>query len=191
MNELKQVADILAQNHGAAIDRGHAVLMLGALLAAKPESVLEIGIGTGTATKTILEGLAFNGVGQLTCVDNYWDLGGNLPHEVLESIAKRGVTLKAPINEKDFVLSCPDDSYDFLVSDGDHEHAGEWADEIFRIMKPNSFMFFHDIANTDYPNLQNYLKRAIELGKPHFLFSKSSRSDENCGRGWLMIINEK
>lgn len=45
------------------------------------------------------------------------------------------------MQERDFVMSTKENEFDFLVSDGDHNHAGEWVEDIFRIMKPDSFMF--------------------------------------------------
>ena len=93
--------------------------------------------------------------------------------------------------EKDFVFSIEENQFDFIVSDGDHLHAGEWAEQIFKILKPDSFMFFHDVNNPGYPNLMNYKILADKYNKPNFLFKESSRADEDCQRGTLMIINKK
>lgn len=182
----------LTKPNGAAIDIPHGVLILGALISAKPTNILEIGIGTGFITNLLLQGIEYNGIGQLTSIDNFHDLGGNLPNSTLDILkTKQNINIIAPIEEKDFVYSCQENQFDFLVSDGDHLHSGEWVDQIFKIMKPNAFMFFHDTNNKDYPNLKNYQIKSQESNRPNYLFHKSSRNDENCDRGILMVINSK
>lgn len=182
----------LQKPNNAAIDIPHGMLILGALLSAKPKNILEIGIGTGFITNLLLDGIEYNQIGTLTSIDNYHDLGGNLPNRVLDALKLRSnINIIAPIEERDFVNQCSINHFDFLVSDGDHNNADQWVDRIFDIMKPNSFMFFHDVNNSGYPNLKKYQTRAIELNKPNYLFNYSSRNDEECERGILMVINHK
>lgn len=176
----------------AAIDSAHGMLILGSLMSSKSKNILEIGIGTGFITNMLLNAIEYNQVGKLTSVDNFHDLGGNLPNHVLDNLkTNKNIKIVAPMEERDFVFSCGENSFDFLVSDGDHLHAGEWVDQIFKIINPDSIMFFHDINNSGYPNLKNYKIRADELNKPNFLFKESSRQDEDCSRGILMVINKK
>jgi predicted O-methyltransferase YrrM len=186
-NKLQFLKDI--SPHGGAVDLNHAILMLGALMSSKPKNILEIGIGTGFCSELLLQGIEYNQFGRLTCVDNLYDLGGNLPVSILDSLINRGVSVIEK-NEKDFVSSCRENEYDFLVSDGDHNNAHEWCEQIFKIIKPNSIMFFHDISNPSY-SLMKYKEEADALNKPNILFNVSSRKDENCERGWLMVINKK
>ena len=182
----------LIKPNGGAIDVPHGMLILGALLSAKPKNVLEIGIGTGFITNLLLDGISYNQIGELTSIDNFHDLGGNLPNSTLENLkTKPNIKIIAPIEEKDFVFSIEENQFDFIVSDGDHLHAGEWAEQIFKILKPDSFMFFHDVNNPGYPNLMNYKILADKYNKPNFLFKDSSRQDEDCQRGILMVINKK
>ena len=47
-------------------------------------------------------------------------------------------------------------------------------------------MFFHDVG--DYKNLLRYKEIADERGYYNHTFTDSSRSDENCHRGWQFII---
>jgi predicted O-methyltransferase YrrM len=176
---------------GPSVDLCHAVLLLGAIMSAKPSNVLELGIGPGFTSEILVQGLAYNQKGNLTCIDNYHDLGGHLNTSIMDSLKERGVRIVAPISEKEFVHGVPENTYDFLMSDGDHEHAGEWVHQIFKIIKPDSFMFFHDVAAPGYPNLYNYKTLADELGKPNYLFKTSSRPGESCERGFLMVINKK
>jgi len=176
------------KNQGATIDICHVYLLFGTLISSKPKNILEIGIGTSLCSNILLKGIEYNGFGTLTCVDNLYDLGGNLPYYILDNMKSKANIIIS--NEKDFVFNCKDNSYDFLISDGDHNHAGEWVEQIFRIIQPNSFMFFHDVSES-YPNLINYKIEADKLNKPNHLFNISSRFDENCKRGFLMIENKK
>ena len=188
--EISMSFDVLRPN-GAAIDIPHGVLILGALMSSKPQSIVELGIGTGFVTSLIFQGIEYNNTGELTCVDNLHDFGGHLKPEILEKLKKTNAKILAPMQEKEFVYQAENNSYDFLVSDADHFHAGDWAEEIFRIMKPDSFMFFHDVNPRDFPNLMRYKTLSDELGKPNFLFTKCSRNDEICERGLLMVVNKK
>jgi len=177
--------------HNASVDLCHGMLILSTLMSAKPENILEIGIGPGFCSELILSAIEYNQKGQLTCVDNFVDLGGNLPNTSIEKLKNNNVKIIAPIEEKDFVFSVEENAYDFLMSDGDHHRAGEWTDQIFKIMKPNAFMFFHDVSNTGFPSLQKYYTESLRLNKPCYLFNKSSRQDEQCHFGLLMVINKK
>lgn len=171
------------------IDLAHNCLLFGAVLASKPEYALELGIGNGYATRAILYAMKYNQTGLLTSVDNWHDWKGREPAHI-EELRNLGVNVEAPIDEGDFVRNQLNDSFDFLMSDGSHKHAGEWAEDIFRIMKPNSVMFFHDV-NSDRPSLKRYLKLSEEMGLPHFMFSKNSLDNEKCGRGLFVVINKK
>ena len=174
--------------HGTSIDLCHGLTILGTAVSAKPKSILELGVGRGFVTNILLDAIEFNGIGELTCVDNLHD---DFPLTLFGNLRNRGAKIIEPISEKDFVFQTEENTYDFLMSDADHNHAGEWTDQIFKIMKPNSFMFFHDITNPGYPNLLNYETRAKELNKPYYIFNQESRFDERCWAGLLMIINTK
>jgi predicted O-methyltransferase YrrM len=172
----------------ASVDLCHGIFLLGAITSIKPKNVLELGIGPAFASEILCAGIKYNGVGQLTCIDNLHDLGGNLPKEKLEYLESNGANIIAPIDEKDFVMNCQNETYDFLVSDADHGRAHLWAEKVFDIMKPNSFMFFHDVC--EFKNLLRYKEIADERGYYNHTFSSSSRPDENCHRGWQFIIKK-
>jgi hypothetical protein len=174
---------------GGSIDLCHGMTVFGIGLSAKPKNILELGIGTGFVTDLLLKVIEYNQVGELTCVDNFHDLGGNLPESTLNRLRNTKAKIFAPIEERHFVQSVQENTYDFLISDADHNHAGEWVDQIFKIMKPNSFMFFHDVNG--YENLKNYLLLSEKYNKPYFLFEENTRNYEECNRGWLMVINKK
>ena len=56
-----------------AIDKAHSALLYGTVLSAKPKTLLEIGIGSGFVTKTLLAGIKYNAVGKLISVDSWND----------------------------------------------------------------------------------------------------------------------
>ena len=180
--------DAYGVKHGVSVDACHGLTIFGAAVSAKPENLLELGVGGAFVTNLLLDAILFNGQGSLTCVDSLHD---DFPPNLFDSIRDRGANVIAPMQEKEFVFGVEENTYDFLMSDADHNHAGEWTDQIFKIMKPNAIMFFHDVTNPGYPNLLNYQQRAQELGKPFYLFNTDSRTDERCWRGLLMIINKK
>jgi len=192
INSMIQSLESVLKSRGhiytASVDLCHGVFLLGALTSAKPKNILELGIGPAFASEILCAGIKYNGYGNLTCVDNFHDLGGNLPHQKLHYLKENGVNIVGPIDEKDFVFQAKEEEYDFLVSDADHCRAHEWAERVFDIMKPNSFMFFHDIC--EHKNLLKYKEIADERGYYNHIFNLSSRSDENCHRGWMFIIKK-
>ena len=174
-----------------AIDVAHNLFLIGALVARKPERVLELGIGSGYVTRSLLHGLRYNQRGTLTSVDNFLDWKGAEPPYVQEFRAM-GAEIVAPMEEKEFVFAARTDAYDFMVSDADHSRSGTWIDEHLRIVSDDGFMFFHDTNHqTKYKSLKLIEKRIRELGLPYYHFTRNSRADERCDRGWLFAINRK
>lgn len=172
------------------IDLVHNCLIFGAVLSSKPINALELGIGKGYATRAILYALKYNQIGTLTSVDNWHDWKGREPGHI-DELRELGVNVVAPIDEGNFVRSQPDNSYDFLMSDGSHRHAGEWAEDVFRIMKRDSIMFFHDVySKFPFDSPKRYIELSKEKGLSHFVFSKSSLESEECEHGLLMVINK-
>lgn len=172
-----------------SIDFVHNMFLVGAILAKKPERVLEVGIGSGYVTRSIIDSLRYNRKGKLTCVDNWYDWRYKEPKEIdnLRNVDCAEVIVS---DEYDFLHRCPPDKYDIIVSDGDHNRSGLWVDHYLRVTKHNGFMFFHDVNNTkDYPNMKHIIENTIHL--PHYLFAQSSREHEDCEDGWLFVINKK
>jgi hypothetical protein len=64
-------------------------------------------------------------------------------------------------------------------------------DEHLRIVRAGGLMFFHDTANPEFPNLAKILEDVWERKLWHYHFTASSRRDERCHRGWLMVQNRK
>lgn len=192
---INNLENILKDNwfHGAALDKNHLMLLLGVILSDKPKQILELGVGTAYASFSILEAIKYNKIGSLTCVDNGYDINkhddnGNLKRTTIKSLKDRGVNVIMPTSEYDFVHYSESNSFDLLLSDADHN--GTWPDQLSRIIKNGSFMFFHDV-NESYPNLLEYHEYFKSKNMPCFLFNKNSRPEERCTRGFLMVINNK
>lgn len=194
MENLREYFDLILNfDHSSPspIDRCHNLFMIGAVLSKKPDHILELGMGTGYLTLSLMHALRYNGKGKLTCIDNWFDWGGREP-DGIDAIRAGGVEVVAPVSEQEFVKQCPSDSYDFLISDADAFLSGLWIDEHLRITKHGGFMFFRNTnRKDDLPNLQLIEKRIREFGLSYYHFTEQSRSDEHCRSGWLFAINEK
>ena len=193
MKELQPYFDLLTSfdhNQIVALDRAHGMFLNGAVLAKKPQNVLELGIGTGYTTLTLLHALRYNGMGKLTSVDNWFDWGGKEPAGV-NVFRQAGVNIVA-MGEGEFLKQAATDAYDLLVSDADHFHSHEYLDEHLRITQNDAFLFFHDTNSPGtFPGLATIEERIRAKGLPCFHFKTNSRADEHCDRGFLFVMNKK
>jgi predicted O-methyltransferase YrrM len=170
-----------------AIDDPHAVLIFGLALSHKPEKVLEIGVGSGFLTQTLLNAVEYNQCGTLTCVDNWFDTSGEEP-KFFDELRSRGARFVFS-SEEAFVKNCEAEAYDFIISDGDHFNSGEWIDDTLRILRPGGVVVFHDTNQPDvFPSLGKVVKRVEELGLPHYHFTQKSRKDERTDRGLFLVF---
>jgi predicted O-methyltransferase YrrM len=172
-----------------ALDLAHAALLAGAVASLKPARVLELGVGSGYTTRAVLQALAWNGRGELTCVDNWADWGGREPPHA-QALRDAGAVL-VTAGESDYLVRCPDDHFDVLVSDADHQQSDRWLDLHLRVVRDGGWLFFHDTANASFPNLGLVVRKVEALGLAHRHFTEGSRPDERCERGWLLVINRK
>lgn len=189
----KQLVDFFqqidgARNHFVAMDLCHTFFIFGSALAKKPQKCLELGVGTGSVTLALINALAYNGRGSLTCVDNWADWLGVRPPFAANLEKVPGVRV-VDSSERDFVYNCPSGEYDFLVSDADHE--GDWFGEHLRIARDGGFLFFHDTNNPDCPAMKKVLEGVRERGLVHYHFVEGTRPDERCGRGLLFVAKTK
>jgi predicted O-methyltransferase YrrM len=193
MHELAPYFNLLSSfnnTNAVAIDLAHNVFLVGAVLARKPENVLELGIGSGYVTNSLLHAIRFNRKGRLTSVDNWCDWKGAQPAFV-PPLRAAGVNIVVA-GEEEFVRAAPDDAYDFLVSDADHFRSGGWLDQHLRIVQHDGFLFFHDTNQPRmFPGLATIEGQIQSRGLCHFHFKESSRPEERCQRGWLFVINKK
>jgi len=197
MNNFKAYNDFLNSIYGknpykdAGIDICHSFLLFGIIAAQKPKSILELGIGTGVGCETILNAVKYNQQDyNYDALDNLYDLGGNLSNDYINKLKENKVNIVIS-DEKSYVEKCESSKYDLIISDADHLNAGDWVDHIVRICKNNGIIFCHDVCNEGFPSLKKYIDYVKDNSIPHYLFNSSSRQDEKCERGWLMIINKK
>jgi len=168
------------------MDRCHFDLIYGLLVSHKPRSVLELGMGSGAGTNLILAAFDYNNIPNvhLTCVDNWLDWDYQKPKEV-KQYEDCGVEVITS-TEYDFVTTC-DSTYDFIISDTDHFRAEQWFDKTLSLLNPGGLLIYHDVTNPEIPNLARILQETREQGLIHLLLNKSTRLDEHCERGLLVI----
>jgi predicted O-methyltransferase YrrM len=173
-----------------AVDHAHAALLFALVMAQKPRTLLEIGMGSGKTADAILEALEFNGGGaDYTLVDNWYDFGGAMPEVVRRKYEGRIRLVSA--DEAGFVASCRT-RFDFIFSDGDHHSAQERFEDVYeRLLEDGGILAYHDVANPKYPNLARITEACVRRGIHHRLFARSSRPDERCERGLLLIFKSE
>ena len=171
------------------VDKAHAEVLYGLVCGQKPTNVLELGLGAGESTDAILRALQQNEQPyQYTLVDNWADHGHRMPDGVMELYGSKVSIVTA--NEKDFVFQCRD-TYDFIFSDADHQHANEWFEYVYdHLLRPEGILLYHDINLLEpfLPNLLEIYYTCIQK-KYHFkLFNRNSIPGERCHRGLLAIF---
>lgn len=168
-----------------AMDDAHVMLIYGLVLAYKPNRILELGIGTAKCSRAILEAIAYNTRGRLTCVDNWRDWGGRRP-PVADALERCGVEIIE--SDQMAFLAGSHATYDFIVSDADH-FSGEAA-LIMAALNDGGIAVFHDTnAPFDFPALQRILEHSGSYPRYHFL--RNSRPDERCDRGLLVVVKHE
>jgi len=179
---------IYLTNPIVAMDDNHIQLINTLVLCNKPTSILEIGVGSGLVTKTILEALQYNQKPSiLTCVDNFLDWNGQTP-QGFDSFKDSINFINS--NERDFVMGCKE-TYDFIVSDADHHHTNEWVDETYNLLNEGGILIYHDVTNHDFRNLYDIVRYAESRQINHVIFNKSSLPYERCERGLMVMFKNK
>jgi predicted O-methyltransferase YrrM len=168
-------------NCQTSIDEAHNALLFGIILSLKPKKVLELGIGMGHVTRTILMGFRYNGLGEIISVDSCKDFDGKEPPH-FEDLKKMGVHIEIDL-EQNFIEKQKSESFDLLISDADHKNGAAWIEKTVDILKKPGFMFFHDVNLPGLLGIKNYL---TSINLPFFVFDQSTRPKERCERGWLM-----
>lgn len=172
-------------NNRICIDRSHNIILFGSIISSKPISILELGIGMGYATKSILLAIKYNNLGKLTCVDSCKDFA-KIPNH-FDELKNQGANIIID-QEESFINKQNPETYDFLVSDADHKKSITWIKKTISIMKKDSIMFFHDTNNIE--ELKNLESQLNKLGIFCIHFKKSSLPYERCERGWLMAYKK-
>lgn len=193
------------------MDACHMDLICGLVASLKPSRVLELGVGSGVLTRRILQTLTNYGLNdsQLTCVDNFSDFGGKCPahlggfpgfdSRVCDFPGFDSRVSLCVMGELEFLMALrracgfeigPLQVYDLIVSDADHNNTHLWMDKTLEILNPGGILIYHDVLNSDFPNLRSLITQAGEKGLSHFVFSRNSVPSERCDRGLLVIRKE-
>lgn len=171
-----------------AIDHCHQYLVTALVSARKPRNILELGFGAGASCRAILQGLNFNSCDfSFKLVDCWLDFNGVPPDEIRKS--EYDSVSFVTSGEFEYVHSCQE-KYDFIFSDADHINTQNWFEYVYNnLLNEEGILVYHDVTNSDmFPNLLNIYKCCIKLNLHHMLFNYSSRADEKCGRGLLVIF---
>jgi predicted O-methyltransferase YrrM len=178
---------IYQTNPNFAMDSNHIDLIGSLIKCSKPNSILEIGVGSGLVTKVIIDAVNYNQMLlNLTCVDNFLDWNGNTPpgfgtfRNIIKFIKQ---------SEKEFIHSC-NQQFDFIVSDADHHHTNEWIDRTFSLLAKNGILIYHDVTNINFTNLYDIINYVKMNNIRYSLFNKSSLNTERCERGLLVIYKD-
>jgi predicted O-methyltransferase YrrM len=170
------------------MDLAHVQLIGGVVFAHKPAQLLEFGIGSGFLTRALLLACACNRRGGLTCVDNAHDWQGIAPPHFSALQADGAHIILA--DEHRF-LATASGQYDLIVCDGDHTRTDTHAHRVFELAADGAFVFFHDTATPQFPNLRNLVAAAKYSGFAYHEFTAVSLPGERTDRGLLMVINDR
>ena len=183
---------MFGNNEMVKIDVVHAHLISGLVASHKSEKILELGVGGGGATDSILASIDYNGNNpSYTLVDNWIDFGRVMPQEVKERYGDRINIITS--DEKDFVFSTKE-QYDFIMSDADHHHTNEWFRHVYdNLLLPCGILIYHDVnlfpeIDGSFPILLEILEECKRNNFHHILFNKSTLPNERCHRGLLVIF---
>jgi predicted O-methyltransferase YrrM len=169
------------------MDDNHINLIYSLLINRKPKNVLELGIGSGKVTEQIINAFEYNGIpANLDCVDNFFDWNGVCPDHISD-IKTANIIVS---DEWEYISRC-NKKYDFIVSDADHTNTDKWVIDTMNLLNIDGMVVYHDVTNPMFPNLYRIIQFADVNNLNYFVFNKSSRSDEKCERGLLVIQKSK
>lgn len=180
-----------------AMDLCHIQLIAATAGALKPNRVLELGFGSGLLTNEVMAALArFNIKADYELVDSWLDWDGKEPEHL--DYYKKNYPFQFKITqstEKDFIDQFRNSDmkpYDLIISDADHHHSHEWFMFVIQSMLADGGVaFFHDVSGPDFANLHANIEalQSIEYDEYDWkVFNKSTRIDERCERGLLMVL---
>lgn len=172
---------IVKTHSDVQIDECHISLIAALVGAAKPKTILEIGVGTGATTMALVRAANANAnEAKVLLVDGFNDWHFKKP-EGFDEI--RPFVAFEQAQEKDFVQDAARQGrkFDFIVSDADHAHTGEWANETVSLVADGGILIFHDAA-PHCPSVMQAVGVAQASGMVSMFFSKKSHPHERCER---------
>jgi len=197
MTDFERITSDENPHVGAAVDACHLDLVYGLLRSHKPDTVLELGVGSGRTTAVMIRALEKNGnLKKLTLVDNWVDWKGIRPDHVQDLEQYIDIVES---DEKAFLFSTQS-TFDFIFSDADHWNTDKWFDFVYdRVLNRNGVLVYHDVSHEKnfpanelrFPNLLNILIKCKQRGLAHVHFDKCSTPGERCYRGFLVIFKSQ
>jgi len=174
------------ENEVVKIDEAHGIYVLGLVTASKPESILELGIGSGYTTDLIIKAAMVNqNSPKIDVVDNWYDFNFKTPVEASAKYSKLVNLIN--MSELEYVFSTKN-RYDFIFSDADHNNTDKWFWYVYKnLLNAGGYLLYHDVTNRSFPNLNNILKECQNSKLNYMLFNKNSKTSERCDRGLLCI----
>jgi predicted O-methyltransferase YrrM len=175
------------------IDQNHVDLIYGLVVSAKPRSLLEFGLGRGVSTDRILDAIRYNAIPKTryTVVDNWKDFGGVMPAEAQLHYANRLTLVTGDEGEYVAESLLRARRFDFILGDGDHFNSEKYFDDVYGgLLNPGGILIYHDVVGAEFPNLHEIPRKARTLGLHYALFTQSTRPDEFCGRGLIVIFKK-
>lgn len=184
------------------IDIAHAKLVEGLVVSFKPQNILEFGYGGGRAHNAICQGARYNiNKPNYTLVDNWHDWNFQCPEAVHNSVLRHSLNHKhhearentfnqytvVTSDERSFVYDTTKhyNGFDFIMSDADHQHSHEWANVVYdNMLASPGILVYHDVDGS-YPGLGELPAKFNQTG---FVFNRSTRDEEECKRGLLVIF---
>ena len=122
----------------------------------KPSTFLEIGSFEGMSTIWMLENILTNKGSKLFCIDAWAEWTGDAFVRFVENINKSGFKNKVDIikgNSSTYLSIFPDDYFDFIYIDGNHDEKAVIKDAI------NSFELFKDEVDIIYKDYQLWIRK--------------------------------
>lgn len=168
-----------------AIDDNHCSLIYSLIICQKPSRVLEFGFGFGASAGAVRQALEYNQIPfQYTIVDNWQENGGVMSDRALAMPN----TAFVQADESKFVANCQE-QYDFIICDADHDRTQDnWLGIYENLLYPGGIVILHDVYNSSFPRLREMVQDCMERGLRHVVFNQSSRNDERCHRGLLVVF---
>lgn len=168
-----------------AMDDNHCNLIYSLIACHKPTRVLEFGFGYGASANAAYKALLYNQISFYYAIVDNWEENGNKPSDKVDTFPLAHF-IRA--DESEFVASCQD-QYDFVIADADHDRTQDnWLRIYEHLLSPGGIACLHDVYNSSFWRLREIVHNCEERNLRHVVFFQSSRNDERCHRGLLVVF---
>lgn len=168
-----------------AIDTNHCNLIYSLIACQKPQRVLEFGFGFGASAYAVSKALEFNQLAFTYTIVESWQENNHVKSEKADAFP---LALFVQTDESEFVRTC-NSQFDFIICDADHDRTQDnWPRIYDDLLAPGGIVIAHDVYNSSFPKLRNMVTECWKKGLRHVVFNQSSRNDERCHRGLLVVF---